>query len=233
MNDTNAKAKLYFKLLQVQKSLEPLEKSGRNDFHRYSYATAGDVLLPVQRACNAYDLVIIADVIDTKINPERAAAEVIVRLTVFDSETGESHSITAPGYAEDWSHKENKPTGDKAVYKAITGATKYAIRSFFCLPSEDDPERVTSSKSAATPAVTPSKRTVAPAFNHSKPNTLIEQTTAELNRLGWSNDQGRLYLKETFGRSSRQDLSEQELQEFLSQLRSLPTAALLPVQPLN
>jgi len=145
------RANLFKKILAVQKVLEPLGKSGRNEFHKYSYSTAGDVLLPVQRACNEYGLVLVADVIDTKINPERAGAEVIVQLSVFDSETGESHRITAPGYAEDWSYKDSKPTGDKAVYKAITGATKYAVRSLFCLPSEDDPER-TNYKTATTAA---------------------------------------------------------------------------------
>lgn len=206
----NDKAKLFQKILAVQKVLEPLEKSGHNSFHKYKYTTAGDVLLPVSKACNEYGLVVIANVIDTKIILERAAAEVIVQLTVFDSETGESHSITAPGFAEDWSHKENKPTGDKAIYKAITGATKYAVRSFFCLPSEDDPER--------TP---PTKNAILPAITNNKPNTmLIEQTTSELNRLGWSNDQGRAYLQENFGKTIRKDLTEQELQQFLNYLQS-------------
>lgn len=205
----NDKAKLFQKILAVQKVLEPLEKSGHNSFHKYKYTTAGDVLLPVQQACNAHGLVIVADVIDTKIHLERAAAEVIVQLTVFDSETGESHSITAPGYAEDWSHKESKPIGDKAVYKAITGATKYAVRSFFCLPSEDDPERP------------PSKNATLPTIATSKTNgMLIEQTTAELNRLGWSNDRGRAYLQENFGKTIRKDLTDQELQHFLNYLQS-------------
>ena len=202
----NTKANLFKKLLAVQKVLEPLEKTGRNDFHRYNFTTAGDVLLPAQRACNEHGLFISADCIDSKIEPGRA--EVSVQLTVFDSETGESHSITAPGYAEDWSYKDGKPTGDKAVYKAITGATKYAVRSLFCLPSEDDPER--------TPKST-------------KVNTaLLDQTTVELKRLGWSNDRGRLYLTDQFGKASRQLLSEQELQRFLNDLRSMPTPTPLP-----
>ena len=202
----NTKANLFKKLLAVQKVLEPLEKTGRNDFHRYNYTTAGDVLLPVQRACNEHGLFISANCIDSKIEPGRA--EVTVQLTVFDSETGESHSITSPGYAEDWSYKDNRPSGDKAVYKAITGATKYAVRSLFCLPSEDDPERTSK----------PSKVNAA----------LLDQTTVELKRLGWSNDRGKLYLTDQFGKASRQLLSEQELQRFLNELRSMPTPAPLP-----
>lgn len=199
---SNNKAALFQKILAVQKLLEPLEKSGRNDFQRYNYTTAGDVLLPVQKACNEHGLVIVADVIDSKIEPGKA--ECIVQLTVFDSETGESHSITAPGYAEDMSHKDGRITGDKSVYKAITGATKYAVRSFFLLPSEDDPERT-------------------PAKSAPKNLDLLKATDAELKRLGWGSEKGKLFLQEKFGKYSRSQLSEAELQQFIAHLKALPT----------
>jgi len=77
---------------------------------------------------------VLADCVDAKIEPGRAS--VTVRLTVADSETGES--LCDSPVRQDFSYKDNRPNGDKAVYKAITGATKYAVL-FFCLPSEDDP----------------------------------------------------------------------------------------------
>lgn len=205
----NTKATLYKKILEVQKVLEPLEKSGRNDFHKYSYASASDVLLPVQQACNTHGLIVVADCVDSKIEPGRASC--MIKLTVADSETGESLSVSAPGYAEDWSYKDNRPNGDKAIYKAVTGATKYAVRSFFCLPSEDDPER-----------------TPKPAAKSANAEELINQTTTELKRLGWSNDRGRLYLQEHFNKTSRQQLTVQELQQFLNQLHQFPTPVALP-----
>lgn len=211
----NNKSILYKKILAVQKVLEPLEKTGWNDFQRYNYSTAFDVLLPAQQACNEHGLIVVADCIDAKIEPGRAS--VTVRLTVADSETGESLSVTAPGYAEDFSYKENRPNGDKAVYKAITGATKYAVRSFFCLPSEDDPER--------TPTKSVTRLTTNKAKSHA---ALIDQTTTELQRLGWSTERGRLYLQENFGKSSRQSLGEQELRAFLNHLHSLQPPATLP-----
>lgn len=232
------KAKLFKKILAVQKVLEPLEKSGKNDFHRYRYATAGDVLLPVSRACNEHGLVVVADVIETKIHPERAAAEVTVKLTVFDSETGESHSITAPGYAEDWSYKDSKPVGDKAVYKAVTGGTKYAVRSFFCLPSEDDPERP--ERQTSTPSATSSKPTKPttvhtlqpvhsdpvtnkPVTGNSGSPTAMEQTSAEMLRVGWTATEGRQFLEQNFGKRARKELTATELHWFLDYLRSLPS----------
>ncbi|MBV8885671.1 MAG: ERF family protein [Chroococcidiopsidaceae cyanobacterium CP_BM_RX_35] len=211
----NDKAKLFQKILAVQKVLTPSEKTGWNDFQKYNYSSAYDVLLPVQRACNEQGLIVVADCIDSKIEPGRASCN--IRLTIADSETGESLSVTAPGYAEDFSYKENRPNGDKAIYKAITGATKYAVRSFFCLPSEDDPER------------TPNKLSVRLTTDRSRLDPqLIEQTTTELKRLGWSNQQGRLYLENTFGKSSRQQLTKPELQQFLHHLRSLPISETPP-----
>lgn len=217
---TNPKKELYKKILAVQKVLEPLEKTGWNDFQKYNYSTAGDVLLPVQRACNEQGLIVIADCIESKIEPGRAS--VVVRLTIVDTETGESLSVTAPGYSEDFSYKDNRPNGDKAVYKAITGATKYAVRSCFCLPSDDDPEHTPQKLKIAAK---PSGRFI--ASNNKVDTALIEQTTAELKRLGWSSDRGRIYLQDKFGKSSRQQLTPQELQQFLIYLRSLP----LPEEP--
>jgi hypothetical protein len=132
-------AKLYQKFLAVQQQLKPLEKSGKNSFHSYAYTTASDVLEPVREACNANGLILFASVIDSRV--ERGQAWVNVRLTCADPETGESIECYAAAYAEDWSYRENKPTGDKAIFKAETGAIKYAVRLMFCLPSEDDPEK--------------------------------------------------------------------------------------------
>lgn len=52
-------------------------------------------------------------------------------------------------------------------------------------------------------------------------SNLIEQTTAELKRLGWTVPQGRLYLQETYNKTSRSELTEIELRLFLEHLRNL------------
>jgi hypothetical protein len=55
---------------------------------------------------------------------------------------------------------------------------------------------------------------------------VIELTTAdlilvEMRRLGWSIDQGRDYLQAHYGKGSRRQLSQTQLQEFLDHLRGL------------
>src|SRR5699024_1473369 len=60
-------------------------------------------------------------------------ATVKMKFTFIDGETGEEISIHSIGEGQD--------AGDKAVYKAITGATKYALMKVFMIPTGDDPEQ--------------------------------------------------------------------------------------------
>ncbi|MCT7955054.1 hypothetical protein [Laspinema palackyanum] len=51
----------------------------------------------------------------------------------------------------------------------------------------------------------------------------IAQTTIEIKRLGWTNDQGRNHLKQTYGVPSRSLLSEDQLFDFLTYLKNQPS----------
>ena len=52
---------------------------------------------------------------------------------------------------------------------------------------------------------------------------LMNKTTLEIRRLGWSAAQGRRYLERTYEKRSRQHLTREELVEFLAYLESQPT----------
>lgn len=52
---------------------------------------------------------------------------------------------------------------------------------------------------------------------------IIARSNVEMKRLGWTKVQGREYLIQTYGKRSRQVLSDEELLEFLDYLESLPT----------
>ena len=47
---------------------------------------------------------------------------------------------------------------------------------------------------------------------------VIAQTDIELKRLGWTSEQGRAYLMKTYGKRSRQQLTDEELMSFLLHL---------------
>ncbi len=50
----------------------------------------------------------------------------------------------------------------------------------------------------------------------------IAQTDVEIRRLGWTAKQGQEYLQTTYGKKSRQQLTDDELLDFLYYLQSLP-----------
>lgn len=50
----------------------------------------------------------------------------------------------------------------------------------------------------------------------------------EMKRLGWSTEQGREYLKRTYGKRSRQELDDAELLDFLHYLESQPSTLQAP-----
>ena len=52
---------------------------------------------------------------------------------------------------------------------------------------------------------------------------VIARSNVELKRLNWTNEQGKNYLLQTYGKRSRQLLSDEELIEFLQYLESQPT----------
>jgi hypothetical protein len=52
---------------------------------------------------------------------------------------------------------------------------------------------------------------------------LIAMTDVEIERLGWTPEQGRKYLQKAFSKQSRQRLTPQELKQFLDHLKAQPT----------
>ena len=51
---------------------------------------------------------------------------------------------------------------------------------------------------------------------------VIARTNFEMNRLGWTEEQGRSYLKEIYGKRSRHSLTDRELLQFLKFLEEQP-----------
>ena len=114
------------KLVEVMKDCGHVSKNGSNDFHKYKYATAADVLSLVNDSLTKHGIMSAVDsnllemreVTTAKGNSERlATVETVVTLT--DSDSGEQVKIKGLGSGQD--------AGDKSVMKAQTAAIKYAF----------------------------------------------------------------------------------------------------------
>jgi hypothetical protein len=110
-----------------------------------------------------------------------------VEYTLYDGESGEEMKFTILGQGED--------SGDKGTYKAMTGATKYALMKLFLIPTGDDPEndtehRFVPGKQAAPSASSPPQpKRAGPTlpgssavikFGEGKGKTIADLTDAEL-----------------------------------------------------
>lgn len=116
-----------------------IEKRGFNKFHKYKYATESDISDSVRNILSEERVIMLPDIVEhttrehtnNRGNTEYIAT-VKIKFTFIDGDTGEELSIHGVGEGQD--------AGDKAVYKAITGATKYALMKAFMIPTGDDPE---------------------------------------------------------------------------------------------
>lgn len=119
-----------------------MKKKGKNTFFNYDYARETDILDAVRSKLAENGIFVFTSVesMDIRETGKRTrdgspVTMVIVRTKhVFrDGESGETAEVLGTGSGED--------SGDKAVYKAITGAMKYFISKNFLISTGDDPEK--------------------------------------------------------------------------------------------
>ena len=69
---------------------------------------------------------------------------------------------------------------------------------------------------------TPSPTEVSESLESIDFSQIIHETSIELKRLGWTNEDGKNYLLQTYGKKSRHVLSDEQLIEFLQYLKQQP-----------
>ena len=155
-----AKMSIASRLVAAMGEIDAVTKEGKNQAQGYSYVRAADVANEVRKVLVKHGIAFGFDVIEEErwshdrmsregviigvMNYVRIVADVIFE----DSLTGELRISKARGWGQD--------VGEKAIYKAMTGALKYALRMNFIIPDESDPEneeRTTPEQAMARPQV--------------------------------------------------------------------------------
>ncbi len=134
---------LVTKLAEVQSAVKRVKKRGRNDFHKYDYATEADIVETVRHELATRHVMLIPEITSYTLHelPDKGGKSrdaLMILNMAFTFEDGDSgERITKPwlGVGQD--------AGDKGCYKAMTGAEKYFILKTFLIPTGDDPERTT------------------------------------------------------------------------------------------
>lgn len=144
-------AKMAQKIAKVIEQTKTIEKSGWNSFHKYEYATESDVKKGVRNVMAENKLILMNNVkkyeeniVQTKNGGKESQVKLHIEYTLIDTETGFSKTFTKIGVGQD--------AGDKAFYKAETGALKYALTTLFLLPSGDGDPEINSQENDGTDA---------------------------------------------------------------------------------
>jgi hypothetical protein len=126
------------KLAEIMKEVKYIQKTGKNKFHGYTYCKESDVSEKIREELAKRSVMMVPSVISHEhrehINARGKTeyiARVLMSFTFMDGDTGEEISFQISGEGQD--------SGDKAVYKAMTGAEKYALMKCFLIPTGDDP----------------------------------------------------------------------------------------------
>lgn len=137
------------KLATIAGKLTYVQKKGRNTAQNYNYVQDADVLeivKPLFAEAKIITLprfeVIENATVSTATGKPACRVTLELNLTFKDAETGEELTVTTIGQGID--------SQDKAPYKAMTGANKYAFFKTFNIPSGDDPEEEDPAKGERT-----------------------------------------------------------------------------------
>src|SRR6202795_4100269 len=126
------------KLAGVRRPIGYIQKPSHNERFNYSYVTAADIAGSVGDILSELGVIVIPSL--ENITYESTAgrsettrmARVVMAYTFSDVDSGEEIVAKVAGQGLD--------AGDKAPYKAMTGALKYALLQSFLLATGDDPE---------------------------------------------------------------------------------------------
>lgn len=131
------------RIAQAKSTVEAVAKNGRNNDQHYNFVKAEDVVETARKALNDAKVVVLPPTLVKEefsdLSSRAGSSGMFVKawfdFRVVDGETGEGYSTTKLGTATDY-------PGDKAIFKAETGATKYFLSALLSIPMGDgsDPE---------------------------------------------------------------------------------------------
>jgi hypothetical protein len=124
--------KLVEKLSQIMKELGAIEKDGHNDFHKYAYVSHSQMMSKLHPLLCKHGVIIRPAQVAVTHAEIGTSAHVIMRIRYEVTDGTDTLSFVGVG--------EGTDKGDKASYKAQTGAHKYALKALFTIPDELDAE---------------------------------------------------------------------------------------------
>lgn len=130
------------KMLEIYKTVDFIPKNGYNKSQSYKFMRAADVVIELRKNLIAQRVYVEVNYTfwgpaytiarDKAPNAPFSAVSVTCNLVFHDLDSAQTLTASGVGTGCD--------TNDKAGYKAMTGALKYALKNAFLVPDEADPE---------------------------------------------------------------------------------------------
>lgn len=144
MEEVKSLKNLATKMILIMDDVSYIQKTGYNKFQNYKYAKESDIAAAFANAMKKHNVFMFTSILNrectayqtekqVKTGEKTFLVTVKLQVTFVDAESGERFTGVFFGDGSD--------KGDKAVYKAITGAQKYALMKTFLCETGDDPER--------------------------------------------------------------------------------------------
>jgi len=196
--------KLVEKLSAIMKEMGAVGKDSTNDFHKYSYMSHAGLMKVLHPLLVKHGVIIhphqVAVTTAERVTSAKGeeSAHVIMRIRYVATDGDSEISVVGVG--------EGVDKGDKASYKAQTGAHKYALKALFSIPDELDAEGDSNTD------VEPKEKKL--KYKPSKADQ-VEQIKNHI-RNGDCNQEMRDTWKEDYKLSSTADLDKLEKKDLLA-----------------
>ena len=142
MSELAVPTPLLAKMLEIYKTVDFIPKNGYNKSQSYKFMRAADVVIELRKNLIAQRIYVEVNyqfsgpaytiAREKAPNAPFSAVSVVCTLVFHDLDSRETLTASGVGTGCD--------TNDKAGYKAMTGALKYALKNAFLVPDEADPE---------------------------------------------------------------------------------------------
>lgn len=133
------KPSLVRKLCNVMGAIDRVAKTGHNKFHNYDYATESDITAAVRGEMATQGVMLITTIksvdwqaVETKSGGKERFCTLAIICRFMDADSADVIEVEGQGQGQD--------PGDKALFKALTGAVKYVLLKQFLIPTGNDPE---------------------------------------------------------------------------------------------
>jgi len=204
--------KVVAKIAEVMQKVDYLKKDGQVSFKstRYSYLSEEKITSEIRKAMLEVGLVIYPNRMEVVAKTERMAS-ILITYRLQDVDSGDFIEVQALG--------EGMDAGDKAIYKAMTGAFKYAQRQTFMIPTGDDPDKVSSDELTSKGEQEPPTEGFQPEQDFDRATqSQLNKIYALAREVGYTPEQMRDLIGSEFGRESSKELTKKEASKLIDML---------------